>query len=179
MSISSINASKRRGRIRGGPGRRDRDSRPQHRPARCRALRGQLNRPAGRDGPECRRGAPGCSVFRRPSSISGNPVHRLRRWSPRSRRQPGLRAVPPVETSSKPRADEAAVQDRRSPVLSETLSRALGITDKVQYYPCDAGRACALKGKAADAAFFFAPAIQTRRGWFKDGGRNRRHSTQE
>jgi hypothetical protein len=64
------------------------------------------------------------------------------------------------------------------PVLSETLSIALGIWVKVQYYHFDAGRAWRRKGKAADAAFFFAPGIAAsgrveagrhavvRRGWF-------------
>jgi CspA family cold shock protein len=42
-------------------------------------------------------------------------------------------------------------------VLSDTLNRALGIGSGVQYYLPDAGRAWRRKGKAADAAFFYAP----------------------
>src|SRR6185436_10573071 len=41
------------------------------------------------------------------------------------------------------------------PVLSETLSKALGIMGKVQYYLCDAGRAWRRKGKAAQMRPFF------------------------
>jgi len=43
------------------------------------------------------------------------------------------RAVPPVETSSKPRAARPRPTST-IPVLSETLSKALGIGMKVQYY---------------------------------------------
>jgi len=41
------------------------------------------------------------------------------------------------------------------PSLFETLSRALGMRCKVQYYLLDAGRAWRRKGKAAQSAVFF------------------------
>src|SRR5215218_2956098 len=42
-----------------------------------------------------------------------------------------------------------------TPVLSETLTRALGISDKVQYYSLDAGRAWRRKVKAAAVCGLF------------------------
>src|SRR6185295_10842445 len=99
----------------------------------------------------------GCRVLTRPSSISGKPVtsETLVTGSPASAR---AFAVPPVETSSKPR--DTRPRPRSSiPRLSETLSNALGIGGEVQYYLLDAGRAWRRKGKAAQAAaFFFASA---------------------
>src|SRR5688572_11977511 len=67
----------------------------------------------------------GCSVFTRPSMISGKPVTAempVTRTPASSR----ARAVPPVDTSSYPRPASACANGNR-PVLSETLIRALGI----------------------------------------------------
>src|SRR5438045_629602 len=99
----------------------------------------------------------GCSVLTRPSIISGNPVtlETLVTATPAVSR---TRAVPPVDTISYPRAARARANST-IPVLSETLSRALGIKHEVRYYLFDAGRAWRRKGKAAHAAFFFAPAV--------------------
>ena len=97
----------------------------------------------------------GCSVLTRPSIISGesgqigNAGHLKAGISEGSGRSAGRHQL-------ESRADEAPTEVA-SPVLSETLRRALGIGDKVQYYPSDAGRAWRRK-KAANAAFFFAPA---------------------
>src|SRR5262245_11273331 len=98
----------------------------------------------------------GCSVFTRPSSISGKPVT-VETEVTASPASMSMRAVPPVEINSKPRA--ASPRARSTiPVLSDTLSRALGINVKVQYYRFDAGRAWRRKGKGRrDAAFFFGP----------------------
>src|SRR3954462_12290159 len=95
----------------------------------------------------------GCSVLTRPSIISGNPVmsDTLVTGSPASA---SARAVPPVDTSSKPRAIRPRPTSR-IPVLSETLSRALGIRRKVQYYQCDAGGPGAVRKRPHTAAFFF------------------------
>src|SRR3954452_6394984 len=67
----------------------------------------------------------GCSVFTRPSIISGKPVRseRSRTSSPASRR---ALAVPPVETNSTPRAAKARPRSA-SPLLSETESKARSI----------------------------------------------------
>src|SRR5687767_4341325 len=95
----------------------------------------------------------GWSVLTRPSIISGKPVtsDTATTGRPASLR---TRAVPPVETSSKPRA--ASPRPRSTiPVLSDTLSNALGINVKVQYYRFDAGRAWRRKGKAAETRPFF------------------------
>src|SRR5690606_5651088 len=64
----------------------------------------------------------GCRVLTRPSIISGKPVtsETSRTASPASRR---ARAVPPVESSSTPRAARALASSTR-PVLSDTDSRA-------------------------------------------------------
>src|SRR5436309_9316503 len=95
----------------------------------------------------------GCSVLTRPSIISGKPVtsDTLVTGRPAS---VSARAVPPVDTSSKPRASRPRARSTR-PVLSDTLNRALGINGEVRYYLQDAGRAWRRKGKAAHAAFFF------------------------
>jgi hypothetical protein len=67
----------------------------------------------------------GCSVFTRPSIISGNFVtsETLVTGRPASA---SARAVPPVETNSKPR-DRRPEARSTSPDLSETLNRARGI----------------------------------------------------
>src|SRR5580765_8680173 len=119
----------------------------------------------------------GCRVLTRPSIISGKPVTSETGITARPASL-SARAVPPVETSSKPRAARPRPRSTM-PVLSETLSIALGIWVKVQYYHFDAGRAWRRKGKAAqDAAFFFGPLSL-----FTDAlvpqGRVVRHSKQE
>src|SRR5580765_6056764 len=95
----------------------------------------------------------GCSVLTRPSIISGKPVtvDTLVTASPASLR---ARAVPPVETRSKPRAARPRPKPTK-PLLSETLNKALGMGGKVQYYLSDAGRAWRRKGKAANLRPFF------------------------
>src|SRR5204863_9452978 len=95
----------------------------------------------------------GCSVLTRPSIISGKPVtaDTLVTGSPAPL---NARAVPPVDTSSKPRAARPRPRSIR-PLLSDTLNKALGIGGKVQYYLSDAGRAWRRKGKAAQSAAFF------------------------
>src|SRR5262245_61702715 len=95
----------------------------------------------------------GCRVLTRPSIISGKPVmsDTLVTARPASLR---ARAVPPVETISKPRATRPRPRSTM-PVLSDTLSRALGIRTEVQYYQRDAGRAWRRKGKAAVVRPFF------------------------
>src|SRR5262245_1670676 len=95
----------------------------------------------------------GCSVFTRPSSISGKPVTADTLVTGRLA-SAKVRAVPPVETSSKPRATRPRPKSTR-PDLSDTLSRALGIWEKVQYYLSDAGRAWRRKGKAAKVCGLF------------------------
>jgi len=67
----------------------------------------------------------GWSVFTRPSIISGWPVTSATSvtGSPASCR---ARAVPPVESSVQPRSSSARASST-TPVLSETLSSALGI----------------------------------------------------
>src|SRR5262249_61444028 len=65
-------------------------------------------------------------------------------------------AGPPVETSSKPRAARPRATSAR-PVLSETLSRALGMGTEVRYYLPDAGRAWRRKGKGRMTRPFFLP----------------------
>src|SRR5262245_55076396 len=95
----------------------------------------------------------GWRVLTRPSIISGKPVtaDTLVTGRPASAK---ARAVPPVDTSSKPRATRPRPKSV-SPVLFDTLSRALGIGTKVQYYLCDAGRAWRRKGKAAKVCGLF------------------------
>ena len=76
--------------------------------------------------PPCTRG---CSVFTRPSSISGNPVS----WLMSSTANPAsrsTRAVPPVETSSTPRSASTRAK-ATSPVLSVTLKSARLIVFRV------------------------------------------------
>jgi hypothetical protein len=74
----------------------------------------------------------GCSVFTRPSIISGKPVTSATVVTGRPT-SVSARAVPPVETSVNPRATRPRPRSAM-PVLSETLSRALGIIKKVQYH---------------------------------------------
>src|SRR5690349_16557523 len=95
----------------------------------------------------------GCSVLRRPSIISGKPVTAETLTTVRPAAA-SARAVPPVETSSKPRAASPRARSVM-PVLSETLSKALGIREEVRYYLPDAGRAWRRKGKAAYRGLFF------------------------
>src|SRR5512139_1371564 len=64
----------------------------------------------------------GCSVFTRPSSISGKPVYSLTSITARPASRSAL-AVPPVESSSTPAPASARAKSTR-PVLSETESRA-------------------------------------------------------
>src|SRR5262245_12295137 len=95
----------------------------------------------------------GWSVLTRPSIISGKPVmsDTPATGSPAS---VSARAVPPVDTSSKPRATSPRPRSTMR-VLLDTLSNALGIKGKVQYYRFDAGRAWRRKGKAAKRGLFF------------------------
>ena len=65
----------------------------------------------------------GCSVLTRPSIISGKPVTSRHAGDRQAGRRPGRVAVPPVDTSSKPRAASPRAKSTR-PVLSETLSSA-------------------------------------------------------
>ena len=67
----------------------------------------------------------GCSVFTRPSMISGKPVT-CEIPVTGTPAFSSARAVPPVETSSYPLPARACANGIR-PVLSETLSRALGM----------------------------------------------------
>src|SRR5258707_56827 len=73
----------------------------------------------------------GCSVFTRPSIISGNPVtsETLVTVSPAA---VSVFAVPPVETSSKPRAARPRPSSTM-PILSETLRSALRIFYPIRY----------------------------------------------
>src|SRR4051812_721019 len=74
----------------------------------------------------------GCSVFTRPSIISGNPVRSemSSTVSPASR---SALAVPPVETSSTP-CLSSALPNSASPVLSETDNKARAIFTSVMSF---------------------------------------------
>src|SRR5438876_4109122 len=96
----------------------------------------------------------GWSVFTRPSSISGNPVRSETLMTARPA-PVRVRAVPPVDTRSKPRRVRPCAKSS-TPVLSETLSKALGIITKVQYHFYRRWAGLAPQGKGRKhAAFFF------------------------
>src|SRR5947207_5985619 len=106
----------------------------------------------------------GCSVLTRPSSISGNRVtaDTLVTANPPAA---SARDVPPVATSSNPRAARPCANVSR-PVLSETLGKALGILTKVQYYfyPTPGGPGAARKRAANRRPFFLVfPFVQLTR----------------
>ena len=157
--------------------RRCRSARPARRSSTSRSRRGLLERievddddvdrrdavrarpPRGRrDGRAargCRRGRPDAGSSRgRPSSRESRSIaDTLVTARPASL---SARAVPPVETSSKPRAARPRPRSTM-PVLSETLSRALGIMREVQYYHRGRRAGLAPEGKGrSTAAFFFA-----------------------
>ncbi len=104
----------------------------------------------------------GCSVFTRPSMISGKPVTAEMPVTgiPAVSR---ARAVPPVDTSSYPRPARAWANGSR-PVLSETLRRALGIRRMSYgvdgnvtsyYYFRGAGEDSAVNGRPHRCGLFF------------------------
>ena len=133
-----------RGRAHAGSGRRCRSPRPARRtadPGFAAALRERIQvdddeidrrdavlrrarrgRRRVRGAPGCRRAPCGCSVLTRPSIISGNPVTSEMPMTGSPAAASAL-AVPPVDTSSKPRPARAAAK-ATSPVLSETLRSA-------------------------------------------------------
>ena len=71
----------------------------------------------------------GCSVFTRPSIISGKPVYCSMgtTWTPASS---STRAVPPVEITSTPNSSSSALTKATTPVLSvtETSARLMGVS---------------------------------------------------
>jgi CspA family cold shock protein len=79
---------------------------------------------------------------------------------------PSVRAVPPVDTSSNPRATSPRPSSA-IPVLSETLSKALGIQEEVRYYLCRRRAGLAPKGKRPQLCglFFWLPFLFKRRGF--------------
>ena len=103
--------------------RTDRASPPRDRSAGCRAARARPGARARRAGPGCRRARCGCSVFTRPSSISGKPVTSATSTTgtPDSR---SSFAVPPVERISTPRAARPAGELHHAGLVVHAQERA-------------------------------------------------------